>query len=250
MQVRIFRGDPVTKYQLTFYFSQDGFQPFENTSASCVAFYLQVNNLPVEERIKKENTILLCLVEGPGEPNTCQTQRLLTVLTDQLKSLYFGIQMSTYNSGKYGQDHGATVKACLYQILCDIPMQRKLSAFTGFSSTRSCFRCDRSFKVFPDTSNLDYSGFEATDYPPNSNKRLNDIQSQKWLHAHNNAERRRQDRSHGMRFSILRSLAYVDLVKITSQDYLHCIWLGLAKSIMSKYEEFGFFKLQHYLRYD
>lgn len=214
-----------------------------------MAFYLQVNNLPVEERIKKENTILLCLIEGPGEPNTSQTQRLLTVLTNQLKPLYFGVQMSTFNSGKNREDYGATVKACLYQVLCDIPMQRKLSGFTGFSSTRSCFRCDRSFVIFPETSNLDYSGFETCHYIPNANKRLNDIQSEKWLYAHNNAERKRQDRLHGIRFSVLRSLRYVDLVKMTTQDYLHCIWLGLAKSILSKYEERGFFRSQHYLRY-
>lgn len=192
---------------------------------------------------------MLCLVEGPGEPNSSQTQRLLAVVTEQLRSLYFGVKMSTFNSSQYPNDEGAIVNACLYQVLCDIPMQRKLSAFTGFSSTRSCFRCDRSFKVFPGTKKLDYSGFEERHFPPNANKRLNDIQARKWQESVTKAERQRQDRLHGMRFSVLRSLRYVDLVKSTSQDYLHCIWLGLAKSIMSKYEECGFFKSQHYARY-
>ena len=118
----------------------DGFQPFDNTSASCVAYYIQVNNLPVDERIKKENTILLCLVEGPGESNCNQTQRVLEIVTKQLRSLYFGVRMSTFNSSAYDNDDGEIVKAYLIQVLADIPMQRKLSAFTGFSSTRSCFR--------------------------------------------------------------------------------------------------------------
>lgn len=227
----------------------DGFQPFQTTSASCVAFYVQINNLSVDEKIKKENTILLSLVEGPGEPNSAQTQRLLAVVTKQLKSLYFGVRMSTFNSSRYPNDKGAMVSACLYQVLCDIPMQRKISAFTGFSSTRSCFRCDRTFRVFPETKKLDYSGFEESDFPPNSNKRLNDLQSINWQRSKTSAERKRQDRLHGMRFCILRELRYVDLVKCTSQDYLHCIWLGMCKSIMSKYEEHGFFKEAHYHRY-
>lgn len=226
----------------------DGFQPFDNTSASCVAYYIQVNNLPVDERIKKENTILLCLVEGPGESNCNQTQRVLEIVTKQLRSLYFGVRMSTFNSSAYDNDDGEIVKACLIQVLADIPMQRKLSAFTGFSSTRSCFRCDRSFKIFPETKRLDYSGFESHHYPPNNNKVLNDLQADKWYRCKNKAERRIQERSHGMRFSILRSLRYLDLVKSTSQDYLHCIWLGLAKSIMIKYSESGFFTEKHYQR--
>lgn len=228
--------------------STDGFQPFDNTSASCVAYYIQINNLPIDERIKKENTILLCLVEGPGESNCIQTQNILELVTKQLRTLYFGVRMSTFNSSQYSIDDGAIIKACLIQVLADIPMQRKLSSFTGFSSTRSCFRCDRSFKVFPDTTRLDYSGFDECHYLPNSNKALNDIQANKWLKCKNKAEREREERMHGMRYSSLRSLRYVDLVKSTSQDYLHCIWLGMAKSIMSKYAECGFFTDKHYER--
>jgi hypothetical protein len=162
--------------------------------------------------------------------------------------MYFGVRMTTYNSSKLPNDNGVIVKACLIQVLADIPMQRKLSSFTGFSSTRSCFRCDRSFVVFPDTKRLDYSGFEDHHYIPNNNKALNNLQADKWQKCKNKAERRRQERIHGMRFSILRSLRYLDLVKSTSQDYLHCIWLGMAKSIMTKYEEYGFFSDQHYQR--
>lgn len=226
----------------------DGFQPFDNTSASCVAYYIQINNLPVDERIKKENTILLCLVEGPGEANCYQTQKILEIVTKQLCSLYFGINMTTYNSSLYSNNGGAIVKACLFQVLADLPMQRKLSAFTGFSSTRSCFRCDRSFKVFPGTKKLDYSGFDDHNYIPNNNKTLNDVQAAKWLKSKNKAERKIEERLHGMRYSTLRSLRYLDLVKSTSQDYLHCIWLGIAKSVMNKYAEYGFFTEQHYQR--
>ena len=228
--------------------SIDGFQPFDNTTASCVAYYIQINNLPVEERIKKENTILLCLVEGPGEANTNQTQNILEIVTKQLRMLYFGVRMTTYNSSRDRNDTGAIVRACLIQALADIPMQRNLSAFTGFSSTRSCFRCDRSFVVFPGTKKLDYSGFEQSHFPPNNNKRLHDLQAEKWCRCKNKAERRREERKHGMRFSILRSLRYLDLVKSTPQDYLHCIWLGMAKSIMSKYAECEFFNEKHYQR--
>lgn len=231
----------------TFYI--DGFQPFDNTSASCVAYYIQVNNLPVDERIKKENTILLAIVEGPGEANCCQTQRLLELVTRQLRSLYFGVRMTTFNSSLIQNDNGAIVRACLYQILADIPMQRKLSSFTGFSSTRSCFRCDRSFLVFPGTKKLDYSGFDIQHYRPNDNRNLNDIQADKWVRCKNKSERRQQERIHGMRYSTLRSLCYLDLVKCTTQDYLHCIWLGMAKSIMNKYAEYGFFNEHHYQRY-
>lgn len=226
----------------------DGFQPFDNTTASCVAYYVQISNLPVDERIKKENNILLCLVEGPGESNCNQTQRILELVTKQLHSLYFGVRMSTFNSSASLPDDGVIVKACLTQVLADLPMQRKLSAFTGYSSTRACFRCDRSFVVFPETKRLDYSGFDLHHYVPNSNKALNDLQADKWYQAKNTAGRIVQERAHGMRYSILRSLRYLDLVKSTSQDYLHCIWLGMAKSIMLKYEEMGFFTTKHYQR--
>lgn len=204
--------------------------------------------MPIDERIRKENTILLALVEGPGEANCCQTQMLLELIAKQLRSLYFGVKMSTFNSSLLPDDDGVFVRACLYQILADIPMQRKLSSFTGFSSIRACFRCDRSFEVFPETTRLDYSGFKKDDYPPNNNKALHDIQAAKWVKCVNQAERKRQERSHGMKYSALRSLCYLDLVKSTTQDYLHCIWLGMAKSIMNKYAESGFFNEQHYHR--
>ncbi|KAG2205417.1 hypothetical protein INT47_007202 [Mucor saturninus] len=90
----------------------DEFQPYDITSAPCVAFYLQVNNLPLEKCIKKENTMVLALMEGSHEPNTCQTQRLLFIATNQLHSLYFGVQKSIFNSGKHDQDYSATVRAC------------------------------------------------------------------------------------------------------------------------------------------
>ena len=88
--------------------------------------------------------------------------------------------MSTFNSSLLSDDDdGAIVRACLYQILADIPMQRKLSSFTGFQSTRSCFRCDRSFLVFPETKKLDYLGFNNVHCIPNNNKVLNDIKADK-----------------------------------------------------------------------
>lgn len=139
-------------------------------------------------------------------------KRLLKVLCDQLCSLHFGVKMSTYTStatalrntsgvtfseGTGGAtsivDEGVYVRAVLYNNLCDLPVARRIASFTGFCSTRAYPRCDRSFKVFPGTKLLNYSGFLETDYPRNANKRLNDIQASKWASCKTKTGRRYQD---------------------------------------------------------
>ncbi|OAD68825.1 hypothetical protein PHYBLDRAFT_149835 [Phycomyces blakesleeanus NRRL 1555(-)] len=94
----------------------DWFQLFDGVSCSSSAIYLVVNNLPQEAWFKPENTILAGL------------------MPDEMKQLYIGMQVPTYECPS-----SANIHAALLMVACDIFAARKTSGFTAHNSTCACY---------------------------------------------------------------------------------------------------------------
>ena len=68
----------------------DWFNPYEQTPYSVGAIYLDVLNLPRNERFKEENFILVGLIPGPNEPKQ-HINTFLSPLVQDLQVLFDGI---------------------------------------------------------------------------------------------------------------------------------------------------------------
>ena len=172
----------------------DWFRPFKNSHYSCGAIYLVVNNLPRNERFKKENVILVGVMPGPKEAKTYEMNHYLEPLVSELEKLYVGVRMSTH---EHPNDE-VTVRAALLMVACDIPAARKVSGFTSHNSTRACYKCVRNFTRSETANRLDYSGFDVTTWIPTTWQQ-NVEDAQRWLAAQNLAERRQLERETGVR---------------------------------------------------
>ncbi|OAD71072.1 hypothetical protein PHYBLDRAFT_148290 [Phycomyces blakesleeanus NRRL 1555(-)] len=107
----------------------DWFQPFNGVTYSCGAIYLSINNLPREERYKKENVILAGLMPGPKEAKT-----------------------------------RACVCTALFLVACDIPAAHKTCGFILHTSVNACHICNCKFTRLPNNRDMHYLGFVFSDW--------------------------------------------------------------------------------------
>lgn len=84
----------------------DWFRPFSGVPCSWVAIYFTINNLPRSVRYRK-NVILVGIMPGPKEPKTYDINNYLKSLVDELRELYTGVRMTTFEQPK----EKATVRA-------------------------------------------------------------------------------------------------------------------------------------------
>ena len=201
----------------------DWFRPFRNSPYSCGAIYLVVNNLPRAERFKKENVILVGIMPGPKEAKKSDMNHYLRPLVDELEDIYFGVDMATHD-----HPYGTTVRAALLMVACDIPATRKVSGFTAHNSVRACYKCDRSFEVTPGTTQVDFSGFDVSTWRANTREQ-NFFGAGAWKRAVNKAEQDQVERQWGARWSELHRLVYFDVVRCSTIDPMHNLFLGTVQ---------------------
>ena len=131
------------------------FNPFKHSPGSIGAVYCVLANLPRNERYKRENILLLALIEG--EPKH-DMNAILKPIVDELITLWEGHRF--WIKLKY-----TFVLVALLCVACDIPAARKVA---GFLSHNARFGCSRCFKVFPVNAfgeRPDYSGFNRNSWP-------------------------------------------------------------------------------------
>ncbi|OAD66661.1 hypothetical protein PHYBLDRAFT_71909 [Phycomyces blakesleeanus NRRL 1555(-)] len=100
------------------------FQPFDKISYSWEAIYLFINNLPREERYKKENIVLFGLIPYAKQAKTSEANHYLCLLVAEPKKVYSGVVISIK---KYPS--GTLVHAALLPVVCEIPAARKTRGF-------------------------------------------------------------------------------------------------------------------------
>jgi hypothetical protein len=200
----------------------DWFSPTKTMNYSVGAIYLIVNNLPRAERFRRENLILVGIMPGPKEPELDSINHFLKPMVDELLVLFEGMILSD----------GRSVRAALMSVNCDLPAVKKVCGFTAFNSFIPCHKCSDRYlgqsgrPQARDLSNLDDLTWNRRDGQSNRQQAL------KWKEALTTGDRKRLEQMYGTRYSELHRLEYFDLIRCTTVDALHNLYLGTAKRMM------------------
>ena len=214
---------------LGFMLNVDWFNPFKHGNYSLGAMYFSILNLPRELRYKEQNTIQVGLIPGPKEPKLTLNS-YLTPLIQELSQLETGVQF--YSPDALGGK--VIVKARLLATSCDIPASRKVCGFVGHCAIKACNKCLKDFNRKDDRT--DYSGFDADSWPKRTNQEHR-LRAQEYLKCTNKVERQRIESLHGLRYSVLLDLPYLDIIKHCAIDPMHNLFLGTSKHVMEVWQK-------------
>ncbi|EIE82993.1 hypothetical protein RO3G_09601 [Rhizopus delemar RA 99-880] len=214
----------------------DWFQPSDGMHYSCGGVYLTINNLPRSSRMKTSNIILVGMIPGPGEPTDDQIQNFLRPMVDELIVLYNGAVIPTYQC-----PNGVLVRVALMSVNCDIPAARKVAGFMGQSAHKACNKCST---VFPristgaNSSKPDFSNFDDEHWVMRDSTQQR-REAYDWLNATHITQQKALQTSTGSKWSELHRLCYFDVVRLTTVDPMHNLFLGTPKRMIEVWESRG-----------
>ena len=210
----------------------DWFKPFKHRNDYSVGvIYMVLMNLPRSERFKRENVILVGIVPAfAHEPPSLNN--FLEPAVDELRALWRGVQVNTYDS----PNEGVEMRAALLCCASDIPAARKLCGFLGHSANRGCSHC---YKFFPGGFGepKDYSGFQDRQSWPRRTTEQHRRDAYKVKNCKSATERSKMASKLGSRYTILLELPYYSSITMCVIDPMHNLFLGTAKRVFSKWIE-------------
>ncbi|CAB4491857.1 unnamed protein product [Rhizophagus irregularis] len=168
------------------------FQPFTYTQHSAGAIYASICNLPRTERNKPENIIYLGFLPGPKEVGLERINHYLAPIVDELLELWKGWRVQK----TYQYTEGLDIKVALIIGSSDTPATRKL-----FGHGSAVMKCHRQY-------------------------------AHEWLQCNSKSSRDTHFKEHGVRWSELLRLPYMDPIRFAVVDPMHCLFLGIAKWII------------------
>jgi hypothetical protein len=206
----------------------DWFQPFKYTQHSTGAIYASICNLPRAERNKPENIIYLSFLPGPKEADKNQINHYLSPIVDELKELWEGWRVPETYENKDGLD----VRVAIIVGSSDIPATRKL--FGHGSAVMKCHRCPKRSQYSEKFRKTHYGGMHdyeqwITEF---ADPQVHRQYVQEWLRCDTRGTRDDHFKKHGVRWSELLRLPYMDPIRFAVVDPMHCLFLGVAKWII------------------
>lgn len=211
-------------YCLAVTLNLDWFQPFSHINYSVGVIYMVILNLPREERYKIENIILVSIIPGPKEPKLT-VNSFLAPLVEELKELWDGITVPVSVPIK----GDVVIRLAVICIACDIPAVRKMCGFAGHSACLGCSKCKYQFKH--QSWGMDFSGYDKSEWEMRNFVEHRQY-ADEYLFARTATEQSACFGKHGVRYSILLELPYLDIVKYHIIDPMHNLLLGTAKHVM------------------
>ncbi len=210
----------------------DWFTPTKGMNYHVGAIYLVINNLPRTERYKQHNMILVGLMPGPSEPSISEVNHFLRPMVDELIELYDGILVPTFSNPS-----GKIIRCALMSVNADIPATKKVCGFTWFNSFVPCHKCADSYPAKENQTNQRCFGSNVDDrsWSPRD-KHSNYQQALLWKNAETGPERKKIEQQYGVRWSELHRLGYFDVVRCTTVDVLHNLYLGTAKKMVEHWK--------------
>lgn len=179
-------------------------------------------NLPPNIRYRSENIFLYAITPGPRETHSDQIPHFLEPLLTELGTLWSGIRFDSTSL----HPQGRLIRVALWPLIADIPAMKKLSGFSGHSSTNFCSQC---YITLDDIDEIDMSVYK--DRHPVSYK----AQSQTWLDATSAFDCNELVRDNGVRYTPFSDLPYWNPIKFPTIDIMHCLVLGLLESLSTAY---------------
>ena len=206
----------------------DWFQPFDNSQYSVEVIYGVICNLPRSERFKSSNIITLAVIPGPNEPKLHQLNHYLAPVIDQFIDLWDGIELlKTYENSA-----GKHIRAAIICCACDIPAARKLCGH--ISAHVACHRCEKVAEF--DTRNQpNFGGFDNMEQWFIS-RDVKEIRRNalSWNECNTEDARKKHVSETLVRWSEIYRLPYFDPVQFLIIDPMHCLFLGIAKWIVTR----------------
>ena len=110
-----------------------------------------------------------------------------------------------------------------------MPTTRKLCGFYSFSSLRGCSKCLKEFKTTSFGCKPNYSGFNVDTW---SKRSLTTHIAKAFAakEAETALAKTRIEQSYGVRYSILLTLPYLNVVRYHIVDPMHSLFLGIANT--------------------
>ena len=209
-------------------FNLDWFQPFTYTQHSAGAIYASICNLPRTERNKPENIIYLGFLPGPKEVGLERINHYLAPIVDELLELWKGWRVPK----TYQYTEGLDIKVALIIGSSDTPATRKL--FGHGSAVMKCHRCEKRSTYSEVYKKTHYGGMQDYDkWVTNPiNPSLHRQYAHEWLQCNSKSSRDTHFKEHGVRWSELLRLPYMDPIRFAVVDPMHCLFLGIAKWII------------------
>ena len=206
--------------------NMDWFQPYINSQYSVGVIYAVICNLPRSERFKPGNILTLAVIPGPKEPKLHEINHYLYPIINQLNQLWDGYYIKTYENNK-----GRSVRGAIIACSNDVPAARKLC---GFISARvACYRCYKTANFVNNQSN--FGGFADLDewFIERDINVIRDKASE-WKKCTTKDSRRDHVSQYHVRWSEIYRLPYFNSVRFCVVDPMHCLFLGVAKWIVTK----------------
>jgi hypothetical protein len=206
----------------------DWFQPFTYTQHSTGAIYASICNLPRSERNKPENIIYLSFLPGPKEVGLERINHYLAPIVDEFLELWKGWRIPKTHECPEGLD----IKVALIIGSSDTPATRKL--FGHGSAVMKCYRCEKRSTYSDEYKKTHYGGMENYDeWVTNpADALLHRKYAQEWMECNSKSSRENHFKEHGVRWSELLRLPYMDPIRFAVIDPMHCLFLGVAKWII------------------
>lgn len=209
--------------RLLFSLSVDWMNPYGKgsaVSASVGVIALCCLNLPITERYKPENMILLGLIPGPRDPPIEALNHFIRPIVDDFIILWeSGLQLVSKGSSDVGARF-EYVRAAVLAVVTDLPASKKLTGNMSYSSNSPCTICGIR-KV--DLSNLDRSTWPIRTVEQHRKDAF------EWLYASNSKRKVLEQSSKGVRFSEIDRLPYWNPILQAVVDIMHNLFLGIIK---------------------
>ena len=206
----------------------DWFQPFTYTQHSTGAIFASICNLPRSERNKPENIIYLGFLPGPKEVGLERINHYLAPVVDELLELWNGWKIPK----TFERPEGLEIKVALIVSSSDTPATRKIFGHGG--AAMKCYRCEKRTTYSGEYRKTHYGGMENYDeWVTNpADASLHRKHAQEWLECNSKSTRENHFKEHGVRWSELLRLPYMDPIRFAVVDPMHCLFLGIAKWII------------------
>ncbi|QRV82786.1 Transposase family tnp2 [Ceratobasidium sp. AG-Ba] len=208
------------KYGLLAAVNIDWFGITEKYSVGAV--YICFLNLHRSVRYRPENSILACVIPGPGEPSLEELNQVLDPLVEELQTLYDGVEMTVCEG-----DTTKTEKVHLSVLMTnnDSPARAKSTGRAGHAHHSSFCECECTHKDI----NTEYG------YNIDAHKYMDEEEALRLarnsLDAPNNRERQRIADEYRMRWSSFNHLPQWKPYKNAPVDLMHNLYLGIVKAI-------------------
>ena len=217
---KLFPNGPLGDWRnLSFLWNTDGAPVFKSSNFSIWPFYLSINELPYVKRIERDNQILAGLWYGHTKP----------LMLTFMKPIYEELKVLETKGILIDLDNETEIKTKCFLIAgtCDLPAKCLVCNCTQFNGYYGCTKC-----LIKGKSVQTGKGGNVTTFPFEQFSETN-LRSKESFVADADEALKREKVINGIKGpSWIAGLSSYDIINGTGVDYMHCVLLGVMKTLL------------------